>query len=109
MRGLLRMRQRTPTLDRTTMRRNMKKIVVLVVALMLGAAVAQTVRIGVNPELSGRYATNELGASGAIVFRQQDDDYSFGLAGFFAEEFEALGGETVVVDYVSNTADFPAQ
>lgn len=59
--------------------------------------------------VAARYAVNDLGASSAIVFRQQDDDYSFGLAGFFAEEFEALGGETVVVDYVSNTVDFSAQ
>ncbi len=59
--------------------------------------------------VAARYAANDLGADSAIVFRQQDDDYSFGLAGFFAEEFEALGGETVVVDYVSNTVDFSAQ
>ena len=59
--------------------------------------------------VAARYAINDLGASSAIVFRQQDDDYSFGLAGFFAEEFEALGGSTVVVDYVSNTVDFSAQ
>lgn len=59
--------------------------------------------------VAARYATNDLGASSAIVFRQQDDDYSFGLAGFFAEEFEALGGSTIVVDYVSNTVDFSAQ
>src|SRR6056297_681884 len=39
--------------------------------------------------VAARYAANDLGAERAIVFRQQDDDYSFGLAGFFAEEFEA--------------------
>lgn len=59
--------------------------------------------------VAARYAFNDLDATDAIVFRQQDDDYSFGLAGFFAEEFEALGGETVTVDYVSNTVDFSAQ
>lgn len=59
--------------------------------------------------VAARYAFNDLGERSAIVFRQQDDDYSFGLAGFFVEEFEALGGETVVVDYVSNTVDFSAQ
>ena len=59
--------------------------------------------------VAARYATNDLDASSAIVFRQQDDDYSFGLAGFFVEEFEALGGSAVVVDYVSNTVDFSAQ
>lgn len=59
--------------------------------------------------LAARYAVNDLGASNAIVFRQQDDDYSFGLANFFDEEFQALGGSTVVVDYVANTVDFSAQ
>jgi len=59
--------------------------------------------------VAARYAANDLGAERAIVFRQQDDDYSFGLAGFFAEEFEALGGEAIVLDYVSNTVDFSAQ
>ena len=60
-------------------------------------------------KVAARYAFNDLGAGSAIVFRQQDDDYSFGLAGFFVEEFEALGGTTQVVDYVANTADFNAQ
>lgn len=60
-------------------------------------------------KVAARYAFNDLGASSAIVFRQQDDDYSFGLAGFFEEEFAALGGDSVVVDYVSNTVDFQAQ
>lgn len=60
-------------------------------------------------KVAARYAANDLGASRAIVFRQQDDDYSFGLAGFFAEEFEVLGGETIVLDFVSNTVDFSAQ
>lgn len=59
--------------------------------------------------VAARYAADDLDASRAIVFRQQDDDYSFGLAGFFAEEFEALGGETITLDYVSNTVDFSAQ
>jgi len=60
-------------------------------------------------KVAARYAVNDLGASRAIVFRQQDDDYSFGLAGFFADEFAALGGETITLDYVSNTVDFSAQ
>ena len=60
-------------------------------------------------KVAARYAFNDLGASSAIVFRQRDDIYSFGLAGFFVEEFEALGGTTQVVDYVANTADFNAQ
>lgn len=60
-------------------------------------------------KVAARYATNDLGASSAIIFRQQDDDYSFGLANFFDEEFQALGGSTQVVDYVANTVDFSAQ
>lgn len=60
-------------------------------------------------KVAARYANDELGASNAIVFRQQDDDYSFGLANFFIDEFEALGGTTTVVDYVANTVDFSAQ
>ena len=59
--------------------------------------------------VAARYAYDDLGAREAIVFRQQDDDYSFGLAGFFAEEFENLGGSTIVVDFVANTVDFSAQ
>lgn len=60
-------------------------------------------------KVAARYATDDLGASRAIVFRQQDDDYSFGLAGFFAEEFDVLGGESITLDYVANTVDFSAQ
>lgn len=59
--------------------------------------------------VAARYAVNELGAQNAIIFRQQDDDYSFGLANFFDEEFQNLGGSTVIVDYVANTVDFSAQ
>ena len=60
-------------------------------------------------KVAARYAFRDLGGSSAIVFRQQDDDYSFGLAGFFVAEFTALGGETVVVYFVANTVDFIAQ
>ena len=59
--------------------------------------------------LAADYAFDDLGAQRAAVFRQQDDDYSFGLAGFFDEEFQNLGGETLVLDYVANTVDFSAQ
>jgi branched-chain amino acid transport system substrate-binding protein len=59
--------------------------------------------------VAARYAFDDLGAQEAIVFRQQDDDYSFGLAGFFVEEFERLGGNATVVDFVANTVDFSAQ
>lgn len=59
--------------------------------------------------VAARYAADELGAQDAIIFRQQDDDYSVGLASFFTEEFETLGGATTTVDYVANTVDFGAQ
>lgn len=60
--------------------------------------------------VAARYAVEELGAQSAIVFRQQDDDYSFGLANFFAAEFaELTGNAPVIVDYVANTVDFTAQ
>ncbi len=60
-------------------------------------------------KVAARYAYNDLGGKSAIIFRQQDDDYSFGLANFFDEEFQALGGTTQVVDFVANTVDFTAQ
>lgn len=54
-------------------------------------------------------ARERLDADTVIVFRQQDDDYSFGLAGFFVDAFEALGGTAIVVDFVANTVDYSAQ
>jgi branched-chain amino acid transport system substrate-binding protein len=60
-------------------------------------------------KVAARYAFNNLEARSAIIFRQQDDDYSFGLANFFDDEFQTLGGETIIVDYVANTVDFSAQ
>lgn len=60
-------------------------------------------------EVAAGYAFNEQGARRVAVFRQQDDDYSVGLAGFFEEAFGALGGETTVVDVTANTVDFSAQ
>lgn len=60
--------------------------------------------------VAARYAVEDLGAQNAIVFRQQDDDYSFGLANFFADEFAALTGNAPeIVDFVANTVDFTAQ
>lgn len=60
-------------------------------------------------KVAARYAYNDLSSKSAIIFRQQDDDYSFGLANFFDEEFQALGGSTQIVDFVANTVDFTAQ
>src|SRR5690554_3991008 len=59
--------------------------------------------------LAARYLHEDQGFERVAIFRQQDDDYSFGLANFFDEEFRALGGETIILDYVSFTVDFSAQ
>jgi branched-chain amino acid transport system substrate-binding protein len=70
-------------------------------------------RIAYNDEFQGQiaagYAFNEESARRVAIFRQQDDDYSFGLAGFFSDEFRELGGETTIVDIVANQVDFAAQ
>ncbi len=59
--------------------------------------------------VAAQYAYNDAGARKAAIFRQQDDDYSVGLAGFFKDVFEQMGGSTTVLDYTSNNVDFSAQ
>ena len=70
-------------------------------------------RMAYNDEFQGEvaagYAANEIGAQSVAIFRQQDDDYSVGLAGFFQENFEEMGGETIVVDVTANQVDFASQ
>ncbi|HEX7003446.1 MAG TPA: ABC transporter substrate-binding protein [Trueperaceae bacterium] len=70
-------------------------------------------RIPYTDQFQGRvaaqYASEDVGAQRVAIFRQQDDDYSVGLAGFFQEAFEEMGGETTVVDFTANTVDFSAQ
>ncbi len=70
-------------------------------------------RVAYNDEFQGavaaEYLYNDAEARRVAVFRQQDDDYSFGLAGFFDDAFKAAGGETVIVDYTAGTVDFAAQ
>ena len=71
-------------------------------------------RVAYNDEFQGAVAAeylygDDVGARRVAVFRQQDDDYSFGLAGFFDDAFRAAGGETVIVDYTAGTVDFAAQ
>lgn len=41
-------------------------------------------------EVTGLYAYNELGARRAVIFNQQDDDYSTGLSGYFRDALLAL-------------------
>lgn len=59
--------------------------------------------------VAAQYAVNDLGANKVAIFRQQDDDYSVGLAGFFRDGLERLGGEALVLDYAANAVDFSAQ
>lgn len=59
--------------------------------------------------VAAQYAYNDSGARKVAIFRQQDDDYSVGLAGFFKDVFEQMGGTTTVLDYTSNNVDFSAQ
>ncbi len=59
--------------------------------------------------VAAQYAYQDLNARNVAIFRQQDDDYSVGLAGFFKDAFEAMGGNTTVLDYTSNNVDFSAQ
>jgi len=70
-------------------------------------------RVAYNDEFQGRiaadYLYNDQEARRVAIFRQQDDDYSFGLAGFFDDAFRAAGGETLIVDYTAGTVDFAAQ
>lgn len=70
-------------------------------------------RIAFNDQFQGEvaadYLYNKLGARNVAVFRQQDDDYSVGLAKYFQDAFKALGGTTQVVDYTAGTVDFAAQ
>lgn len=60
-------------------------------------------------QVAAHYAFDDVGARSVAIFRQQDDDYSVGLAGFFQDEFETLGGTTTVLDFTANSVDFSAQ
>ncbi len=59
--------------------------------------------------VAAQYAYDDVGARNVAIFRQQDDDYSVGLSGFFQDSFEAMGGSTTVLDFTSNNVDFSAQ
>ena len=70
-------------------------------------------RVAYNDEFQGKvaadYLYNDQESRKVAIFRQQDDDYSFGLAGYFDDAFKALGGETIIVDFTAGTVDFAAQ
>lgn len=57
-------------------------------------------------KVAAQYVMQDVGASRVAIFRQQDDDYSVGLAGFFEDAFE---GATTTIDYTANAVDFSAQ
>ena len=60
-------------------------------------------------KLAAAYVVKDLSAKKIAVFRQVDDDYSYGLAGFFNETAKKLGAKTLIQDFVANTVDFTAQ
>ncbi|HEX7076905.1 MAG TPA: ABC transporter substrate-binding protein [Candidatus Eisenbacteria bacterium] len=57
-----------------------------------------------------KFARNTLGLKRAAVFRDNKNDYSVGLANYFSEAFQAMGG-TIVSDeaYSEGDQDFKAQ
>lgn len=59
--------------------------------------------------VAAQWAYDDNGARKVAIFRQQDDDYSVGLAGFFGDAFEEMGGSTTVLDFTANNVDFSAQ
>ena len=52
------------------------------------------------------YAYNELGATTAYCLAELGNDYDQGLAHYFQEAFEALGGTVVTESFPTGTADF---
>ncbi|NLY20971.1 MAG: ABC transporter substrate-binding protein [Tissierellia bacterium] len=58
------------------------------------------------------YAMNDLGAKTAVILQEISNDYSVGLANFFATAFKEVNGEDSIVNiynYQSNDKDFSAQ
>lgn len=60
-------------------------------------------------QVAAQWTMNEGLGERVAIFRQQDDDYSVGLTGFYQQALEELGGETIVLDFTANTVDFSAQ
>jgi branched-chain amino acid transport system substrate-binding protein len=61
-------------------------------------------------QMIAKFARKTLGLSKAAVFRDNKNDYSVGLANYFSEAFQAMGG-TIVADeaYSEGDQDFKAQ
>lgn len=60
-------------------------------------------------QVMANYAYNTLGARTAAVTTEQGNDYSVGLAQYFKESFEALGGTVYEAAYQTGDQDFNAQ
>src|SRR5690554_4763605 len=60
-------------------------------------------------EVAALRSVNQGTGDRVAIFRQQDDDYSVGLTGFYQQVLSELGGESIVLDYTANTVDFSAQ
>ena len=57
-----------------------------------------------------KFATANIGAETAAIFRDTANDYSVGLADVFRKEFTAMGGRIVTdQSYIEKDADFKAQ
>ena len=52
------------------------------------------------------YAYNELGATTAYCLAELGNDYDQGLAHYFQEAFQALGGTVIAESFPTGTADF---
>lgn len=60
-------------------------------------------------QVMANYAYNTLGARTAAVTTEQGNDYSVGLAQYFKESFEELGGTVYEAAYQTGDQDFNAQ
>lgn len=60
-------------------------------------------------KVMANYAYNTLGAKTAAVTTEQGNDYSVGLAQYFKDEFESLGGTVYEAAYQTGDQDFNAQ
>ena len=57
-------------------------------------------------EVLANFASETFGAKKAYVLAKLGDDYSQGLAYYFTQAFEGLGGETVKADFPEGNSDF---
>lgn len=61
-------------------------------------------------EVMAKFAYNNLNARNVAIFIDRKSDYSVGLATFFRQTFESLGGKVVTEEnYIAGDQDFKAQ